>query len=145
MNHIKIKQLSEESLDEVSELDSRFGSRWSKDLYKDRIYKFPDLSHGAYMNNKLVGFIVGKRPATNEVLISRIAVKKEKEGHGIGKKLVKHLEENVRDTKKITATVRKSNKRSINLHRSCGFSKDKDYFYRYKDEELGLKFTKEIE
>lgn len=141
---VRVKKLTVDSLDDISELDGRFGSPWSSDLYKERIHLFSELSHGAYLDGKLVGFIVGKRLSPEEVLISRIVVKKEKENNGVGKKLVEHFEEFTDDIKVISAITRRSNKHAISLYKNCDFIQDKDYQYKYKDDELGLKFIKKV-
>ena len=141
---IEIKSLTEKSIDDITELDSRFGSSWSTELYKERLNLFSDLSYGSYLDNELIGFIIGKRISPEEVLISRIVVRKEKENNGVGKKLVEHFEKSISEVEVISAVTRKSNNRSINLYKSCGFTQDKNYRYRYKDEELGLKFMKEV-
>ena len=53
---VRIKKLNIDSLDDISKLDVRFDTPWSKEWYESRMKKFPSLARGAYENEELVGF-----------------------------------------------------------------------------------------
>jgi len=105
---ILIKPLSKNSLDDIQELDKRFKSRWSDELYLERLETFPQLALGAY-NSKdhLIGFILGKTQPDGSFFISRVVVDKNHEGKGIGTKLMKSFSKATTD--KIESSVRKRN------------------------------------
>jgi ribosomal protein S18 acetylase RimI-like enzyme len=140
MIKIKIKPLRIKYEEPILKLDERFKSSWSKRLYINRIHAFPKLSRGAYKDDRLVGFILGKRkPASTYV--SRIVVEKDLEGKGIGTKLLKDLEKHS-DKRQMESLIRASNLRSIHLHKKCKYERDKKYNYTYRNGELGLRFYK---
>lgn len=138
-----IKKLTLNFIKDIEKLDNRFQSHWSQELIKERITKFPLLSLGGFIDEQLIGFILGKEEE-QKVTVSRIVVSKEYEGKGIGKKLLKFLEQGT-TCNTIESVIRSGNKRSTRLHKSCGFTLNPNYLYRYENEELGLKFTKTIE
>lgn len=140
---IKIKPLTAESIEKVSELDKRFSEPWSKKWYKKRMKKFPSLSRGAYVDEDLVGFIVGKRMKSGINKISRIAVSEEYESKGIGKKLMEQFEKRS-GGRRVESRVRSSNLPSYYLHKSLGYSIDPSYCYIYNDKETRVKFFKEL-
>lgn len=140
---MKIKPLTIDDLDAVSKLDFRFKSPWSRGLYTERMERYPNLSHGAYEHDNLVGFILGKDLTKKKTYISRVVVSKKHEGRGIGKKLMKEFEYSSRN-KQVESTIRSSNKRSLNLHRSMGYKIDDDYEYVYNDGDRGVKFWKNV-
>lgn len=139
--NIIIKPLTEQHLSEIQELDTRFKSPWSTQLYQERIELYPGLAHGAYREKELVGFILGKRLSPTEVYISRVVVREDFEGKGIAKKLVKNFEKRAK-SKHISSEVRAGNKRSIHLHKRSGYLIDPEYHHVYKDKERGLRFFK---
>ena len=140
---VRVKKLTVDSLDDISKLDVRFDTPWSKECYESQIKKFPSLARGAYENENLVGFIVGKRMKSGVNKISRVAVSKEHEGRGIGKELVKKFEQRSVG-KKVESRIRSSNKPSYHLHKSLGYDVDPSYEYTYKDKETGIKFFKRL-
>ena len=139
----KIRRLSRKDLQDIKELDVRFKSPWSSQLYTERISTYPDLSYGAYEGSRLIGFIVAKITPENSVYISRIVVDKDHEGKGIAKKLMKTVEKNTQH-QKFESEVRASNVRSIGLHKSLNYKNDDTFFYKYRDGERGLKFFKNL-
>ena len=140
---VRIKKLNIDSLDDISKLDVRFDTPWSKEWYESRMKKFPSLARGAYENEELVGFIVGKRMKSGINKISRVAVSEEHEGRGIGKELVKQFESRSRG-KRVESRIRSSNKPSYHLHKSLGYDVDPSYKYTYKDKETGIKLFKRL-
>jgi len=141
---MQYKRLSRKNIDDILKLDNRFGSHWSRGFYLDRLSMFPDLSYGAFKNGKLIGFVLGKKEPLGNITISRVAVKKELEGRGIGGNLVDILTKKViDDAKSLRSTVRESNIRSIKLHKHRGFETLPD-FHIYKDGEKGFKFLKRL-
>lgn len=137
-----IRKLTLDFIEDIEKLDIRFKSRWSQKLFSERLKTFPQLSLGVFINDELVGFVLGRKEPQS-VIISKIVVSMEQEGKGIGKMLLKCFENEARYNM-IESVVRSSNERSIRLHKTCGFSQDKDYFYKYSDNELGLKFFKKL-
>lgn len=129
---MQIKKLTQDELDTILRLDMRFKSHWSEDLYNERLELFPDLSLGAYIGNKLIGFILGKQE-DGHILVSRIVVSKQYEGKGIGSKL---LESFIKRKYRYRAIIRVNNLRSINLHMHHGFAVHSDY--EYSDGDLGF-------
>ena len=135
-----IKKLSQKDMNDIHRLDERFGTPWSNELYSERIQRFSDLSYGAYENGKLIGFVLAKRLPDGDLYISRVVVDKQYEGKGIAKRLMMKIDK--KHGKRIKSTVRESNTRSINLHKSDGYFTLKDDFYTFKDGERGLKMMK---
>ena len=137
---MKIRQLLESDIDQISKLDVRFSSPWSRYLYRERIKMFPDLSYGLFDNNNLVGFVLGKEMSgPDDIYISRVVVDRKHEGKGYGKKLMNTILS--KEKKRFFSDVRESNVRSINLHKSVGFFPlDVEHFY--SDDERGIKFLK---
>ena len=141
--NVTIKPLTINSLDNVSKLDTRFKSHWSRKLYKDRMISFPGLSHGAYKDDRLIGFILGKRLAPRSVFVSRIVVSKMYEGKGIAKSLLKQFEKKSKG-KRIESLIRSGNKRSYFLHKKSGYGVDPKFKYEYKNKETGIRFFKDL-
>ena len=142
--NMNFKQISQKNIDDIIKLDDRFGSPWSRGLYSDRLQMFPDLAYGAFSNNKMVGFILGKRDMSGNVTISRVVVDRKHEGKGIGGNLVDILTKKVHDNaQRVVSTVRESNIRSINLHKGRGFDMLPE-FHTYSDGERGIKFLKRL-
>ena len=134
-----IKPLTRKHIDEIMELDQRFGSSWSPDFYTQRLSQFGDLAFGAYKNKKLAGFIIGKKNPDGTVLISRVVVEKNLENHGIGSKLMNKLAHATKAD--LISDVRVSNTASIKMCKRCGFTKLPDKM-QYTDGEYGYKFRK---
>jgi len=126
---MQIKKLTPQEIDTIIRLDARFKSHWSEDTYAERLELFPELSYGAYVGKRLIGFIIGKRDDTY-ILISRIVVNEFFEGQGIGSKL---LETVVSNGAKFRAIVRANNLRSLNLHMHHGFAVSGNYEYSNGD------------
>jgi len=142
--NMQYKKISQKNIDDILKLDVRFGSSWSKGLYLDRLSMFPDLAYGVFKNNKLIGFVLGKKEPLGNITISRLVVDKQYEGRGIGGHLVDILTKKSYDrAKEMRSTVRESNIRSIKLHKHHGFETLPD-FHIYKDGEKGLKFLKRL-
>lgn len=129
---VEVREIALEELDEILYLDRRFRSSWSKDLYRERLEEYPDLSYGAYLGKRLVGFVLGKRNRMY-ILISRIVVDKEFEGTGIGSKLLEAL---TRMNVRLRSIIRISNLRSLNLHLHRGFAISD--CYTYSDGDIGF-------
>ena len=127
---MQIKQLTHQELNEILHLDGRFKSHWSKDTYLERLELFPDLAYGAYIDGKLIGFILGKRE-DEHVMISRIVVQKQFEGQGIGSKLLKVF---LTCSNRFRSIVRVNNLRSVNLHMHHGFAVYSNYEYANGDQ-----------
>ena len=141
---MQYKRITTKDVDEIMKLDVRLGSPWSKGLYMDRLSMFPDLAYGAFKNGKMIGFVLGKKDTFGNITLSRMAVRKELEGRGIGGHLVDMLIKKVdrNDIKELNATIRESNSRSLNLHKSRGFVENG--LYTYRDGERGFKMIKRL-
>ena len=115
---------------EIKILDKRFKSDWSEEMYQERITAFPELSYGAFIKKKLIGFVIGKYYDDDGILISRIVVDKKYEGKGIAKQLLNEITKNKIEYQSI---IRADNKRALKLHKGSGFSIHKPYFYKNGD------------
>jgi len=139
---MQYKRVTLRDINNILKLDDRFGSSWSRGLYMERLSMYPDLAYGAFNNGKLVGFILGKRDLGG-ITISRIVVERKLEGHGIGGNLVDVLTKSVSGkAEEMNSNVRKSNLRSLNLHKHRGFNIFG--YHIYKDGELGFKMKKRL-
>lgn len=141
---ININPLSKKSLNDIQELDKRFKSPWSEELYLERLELFPQLALGAYNSkDKLIGFILGKTQYNGSIFISRIVVAKSYEGKGIGTKLIGELSKRTSENK-LESTVRKSNIRGLLLHSSTGFKLLTTEQNMFEDGEAGMIFEKRM-
>ena len=63
---MKIKPLTPNHIEEILQLDKRFQSQWSEEFYLERMELFPHFALGAFIDDKLIGFIMGKIKINNE-------------------------------------------------------------------------------
>ena len=140
---MEIRKINPKYINDILKLDVRFTSPWKKETYFKRLDENPELAYGSFKNDKLVGFILGRRLSSGNIKISRLVVHKDFEGRGIGGKLVDTLTNKPDTADKMISIVREDNKRSINLHKHRGFDiipKD----FTYKNGTKGIRFKKRL-
>ena len=142
MKSISIKPLTDADIGRIMDLDTRFGSSWSPSFYRQRLSLFSDLAYGAYKDDVLIGFVLGKHNP-DDTLVSRVVVDKSYEGQGIGTTLLQKLKQSSHQP--LSSTVRVHNTPSLRIHKKVGFIKLPE-MYTYKDGTKGykLKTIKEL-
>ncbi|NPE30625.1 ribosomal protein S18-alanine N-acetyltransferase [Methanococcoides sp. SA1] len=100
----------------------------------------------ATMDTKIIGFVMGYRSETNEGRIFSLAVKKEWQNMGVGKKLLNSILDIFRDQdiRSATLEVRISNDKAIQMYRNMDFIAcwvEQDY---YSDGESGIIMKKQL-
>ena len=135
MKSISIKPLTDADIGRIMDLDTRFGSSWSPSFYRQRLSLFSDLAYGAYKDDVLIGFVLGKHNP-DDTLVSRVVVDKSYEGQGIGTTLLQKLKQSSHQP--LSSTVRKDNIPSIKIHKKVGFTILPET-YTYRDGTPGYK------
>ncbi len=122
-NNFKIIDFDESFLDGVYEVEKdAFFEPWSKKMFQDELgNKFARYFVGV-IDGEVVGYI-GSWYVMNEGQITNIAVKKEYQGQGFGKKLVQKVIDYYKELECIGVTleVRVNNESAIALYKSFGF------------------------
>jgi len=75
------------------------GEKHSFSYWKKKYAKYPELFIGCYKNAKLIGICVG-RPKGKTIILTSIAINKKYEKKGLGKKLLKFFEKQVKKSGK---------------------------------------------
>ena len=101
---MEIKSINKSHVPQMMKLDYRFHFSWHPQLYQERLIEYGDLAYGAFDGDELVGFVIGKRQPNGNILLSRIVVRKDLEGKGLGSSLFKRLSKVSKET--IESTVR---------------------------------------
>lgn len=134
MENVYIRQIQE--LSEVP-YDLLYLADPSRDAIEDYIYR--GYGYVAILNKEVVGvyILLRTRPKTYEII--NVAVVEEFQGKGIGKKLITHAINHVRDEGATTLVISTGNSSlsQLALYQKCGFrivGVDTDYFVRnYKE------------
>lgn len=100
----------------------------------------------ATLNNKIVGFVMGYQSTPNEGRIFSLAVKKEWQAQGIGKKLMSSILDIFQDNglRSATLEVRISNEKAVQMYKNMGFIAcwvEREY---YSDGESGIVMKKQL-
>lgn len=100
----------------------------------------------ATTGNTIIGFVMGYRSETNEGRIFSLAVKKEWQNIGVGKKLLNSILDLFKDQgiRSATLEVRSSNDKAIQMYRKMDFIAcwiEHDY---YSDGESGIIMKKQL-
>lgn len=106
-----------------------------------RKYLFNGVCYTAIMDNKTVGVLVFKENESNSVEIMNIAVQEEFQRNGIGKKLLQHVINEIKNTNIKTIEIGTGNSSvfQLLLYQKCGFrisSIDKDFFRKNYNEKI---------
>ena len=129
----EIRDLSEEYLEQVTELDARVfpESPWGMFAFLDNIRNPYDHPVAAIEDEKVTGYGILRQVDDGEILL--VGVAPEKRGKGIGKKIVAALLSRADREKGIFLEVREGNTAARKLYEKAGFreiARRKNY---YKD------------
>ena len=131
-----IRKFREKDMDEVEEIEREaFKRPYPRNLILGLWHINPNLFYVAEVNNKVVGYILGTLDWGNGHIVS-LAVKKEFREQGIGKALLKTLEDyyfNVIGCNYIILEVRVSNKIARRFYYKMGY-KDRKLIPNYYDD-----------
>ncbi len=124
MAEVEIRRMQESDVDHVVRIEKDlFATPWSKMSFlfevSDNRTSFPIV---VVERGEIIGYAVGWF-VEDELHIGNIAVRRDRQGSGIGKMLLERLleEARARGTSYATLEVRVSNVRAINLYRKYGF------------------------
>ena len=117
-----IREMTFEDLDQVMEIENEnFTVPWTAEGFFTYLLRMDALFLVAEEGEKILGYC-GVIMAADEGDITNVSVKKEQQGHGIGKELVSEL---IRRTKEMGVTalfleVRESNQAALGLYEKMG-------------------------
>ncbi len=125
MEGLIILEAKEEFLDQIFEIEKQnYNPHWSKDyiLFNIRLPQNLKKFFVTKIENLVVGYIVCWL-SEETAHIHNIAVRKEFQNQGIGKRMLEYLIENLKlnGTKSIILEVRKSNLQAISLYKKFDF------------------------
>ena len=144
MMNLEIKKMTSSHIEEIAKLEKEcFASPWSEDGLKSELDNNFARFFVALCDGKIVGYI-GSHNVLGEVYITNVAVFPEFRRNGVGKTLVEHLVDQMKNESAefVTLEVRKSNLNAVSLYEKCGFQKvgERKNFYE-KPREDGVLMT----
>lgn len=144
---MKIEKLREEHIEALAEIENEsFSKPWSVKSFKSELTSPSSVFFVAVEKDAPIGCI-SMNNALGEGFISKVMVRKDCRGNGVGKKLlewlVNYAKEN--DMFSLTLEVRQSNKVAQGLYLAFGFKEvgKRKNFYSFPDEDAII-MTKEI-
>ena len=125
METLTISEVKEEFLEQSFEIERQnYSPHWTRDyiLFNIKLPQNLRKFFVAKLENLIVGYIICWL-SEETAHIHNIAVRKEYQNQGIGKKILEYLIENLKldGIKSIVLEVRKNNKRAISLYKKFSF------------------------
>lgn len=138
---IIIRQMEERDIESVHAIEvQNFSAPWTKKDFLESISQTMGLYLVAEQDTKIVGYC-GLWGVIDEGQINNVAVSKEHQGRGIGKRLVAMLIKKGRESglKAFTLEVRVSNEAAIHVYKALGFEEvgvRKNFYIAPKEDAL---------
>lgn len=135
---MNIRKMTLKDISEVAEIERLcFSHPWSEESIKDSFDNPCNHFYISEKENKITGYI-GLSVIIDEGYILNVAVHPDYQGMGIGKELVKYVNDFAVENNLtfVTLEVRPSNEKAINLYTGFGFKKvgeRKDYYSNPKE------------
>lgn len=123
---VKIRKMEREDVNQVYQIEKElFSMPWSKEDFLFALEKEKNLYLVALIENKVVGYC-GLWGILDEGQITNVAIKKEKQGQGIGTLLLQQLLEQgyQNGLLEYTLEVRESNLNAIHVYKKLGFREE---------------------
>lgn len=141
-NGIVLKKLTIEDYEKIVSLWKEAGlpfkpkGRDSKEAIKRQMEENPEFFLGAFMDDELVGVVIGSYDGRMKGWINRLAVSPRFRGRGIAKMLVCEMERilSSKGAKIFCVLVEKPNPASINLFKKLGYALHENIVYMTKRE-----------
>lgn len=123
MCKLNIRRMEEGDLDQVCAIEEEtFSMPWSRKSFQDTISYYHTLFLVAELDGEIAGYC-GCYQSLEEAEITNIAVRRQLQGHGIGRRLLMELMRLGKEQGAFAYTleVRVSNQAAIHLYESLGF------------------------
>lgn len=123
---VKIRKMEREDVNQVYQIEKElFSMPWSKEDFLFALEKEKNLYLVALIENKVVGYC-GLWGILDEGQITNVAIRKEKQGQGIGTLLLQQLLEQgyQNGLLEYTLEVRESNLNAIHVYKKLGFREE---------------------
>lgn len=123
---VKIRKMEREDVNQVYQIEKElFSMPWSKEDFLFALEKEKNLYLVALIENKVVGYC-GLWGILDEGQITNVAIKKEKQGQGIGTLLLQQLLEQgyQNELLEYTLEVRESNLNAMHVYKKLGFREE---------------------
>jgi len=106
-------------LEDFYEYSEKIRKRFVQDPYKRNIFT-SSIKYGAFVEDRLVGYLFAYKPMGGILFCSWLAIHTDYRGQGIGKKLLKKLEENAKKLH-VHSIHLFSDQRNITFYEKCGY------------------------
>ena len=124
MEKIEIRRMREQDVSQAAAIEKEnFSLPWTEESFQQALEKKENIYLTALEGEQVVGYI-GMWTVLDEGEITKVSVKKDRQGRHIGRRLLEILEQEGKKAgvASFFLEVRQSNAPAIHLYENCGFS-----------------------